>query len=87
MAIWIVLPILTLLMFDLGLSLRIGENQRRTVEIEVGMQNAAQAIAIASSPLVFANEQMAIPAILYSLMMNVVLLIYVGLVRRKDRKG
>ena len=61
--------------------------QRRTVVIEVGMQNAAQAIAIASSPLVFANEQMAIPAILYSLMMNVVLLIYVGLVRRKDRKG
>ena len=39
--------------------------QRRTVIIEVGMQNAAQAIAIASSPLIFANEQMAIPAILY----------------------
>ena len=56
--------------------------QRRTVIIEVGMQNAAQAIAIASSPLIFANEVMAIPAILYSLMMNVVLLTYVGLVRR-----
>ncbi len=55
--------------------------QRRTVVIEVGMQNAAQAIAIASSPLVFANEEMAIPAILYSLMMNIVLLIYVGIVR------
>ena len=55
--------------------------QRRTVVIEVGMQNAAQAIAIASSPLVFANEDMAIPAILYSLMMNIVLLIYVGIVR------
>ena len=63
---------------------RTGEKQKRTVVIEVGMQNAAQAIAIASSPLVFANEQMAIPAILYSLMMNIVLLIYVGLVRRKD---
>ena len=56
--------------------------QRRTVVIEVGMQNAAQAIAIASSPLVFANEEMAIPAILYSLMMNIVLLIYVGVARR-----
>ena len=56
--------------------------QRRTVVIEVGMQNAAQAIAIASSPLIFANEQMAIPAILYSLMMNVVLLIYVFAVRK-----
>lgn len=57
--------------------------QRRTVVIEVGMQNAAQAIAIASSPFIFANEEMAIPAILYSLMMNIVLLIYVGAVRRR----
>ena len=56
-------------------------SQRRTVIIEVGMQNAAQAIAIASSPLVFADEVMAIPAILYSLMMNIVLLTYVGAVR------
>ena len=56
-------------------------SQRRTVIIEVGMQNAAQAIAIASSPLIFANEVMAIPAILYSLMMNIVLLTYVGVVR------
>lgn len=52
--------------------------QRRTVIIEVGMQNAAQAIAIASSPLVFASEEMAIPAILYSLMMNIVLLSYLA---------
>lgn len=66
---------------------RTGSVQRRTVIIEVGMQNAAQAIAIASSPFIFANEQMAIPAILYSLMMNIVLLIYVGLVRRRDRKA
>jgi len=57
-------------------------SQRRTIVIEVGMQNAAQAIAIASSPFVFANEVIAIPAILYSLMMNVVLLLYVFFVRR-----
>lgn len=62
---------------------RTDARQRRTVVIEVGMQNAAQAIAIASSPLIFANEKMAIPAILYSLMMNVVLLIYVGIVRKR----
>ena len=61
---------------------RTDARQRRTVIIEVGMQNAAQAIAIASSPIIFANEQMAIPAILYSLMMNIVLLIYVGIVRK-----
>ena len=59
--------------------------QRRTVVIEVGMQNAAQAIAIASSPFIFANEEMAIPAILYSLMMNIVLLTYVYFIRRKDK--
>ncbi len=57
--------------------------QRRTVVIEVGMQNAAQAIAIASSPFIFANEVMAIPAILYSLVMNIVLLFYVYFIRRK----
>ena len=61
--------------------------QRRTVIIEVGMQNAAQAIAIASSPLIFANEVMAIPAILYSLMMNIVLLTYVGLVKRTQKRS
>jgi BASS family bile acid:Na+ symporter len=60
--------------------------QRRTVVIEVGMQNAAQAIAIASSPLIFASDEMAIPAILYSLMMNIVLLTYVGVIRGRGRK-
>ena len=57
--------------------------QRRTVVIEVGMQNAAQAIAIATSPFIFNSAEMAIPAILYSLMMNVVLLIYVFAIRKK----
>ena len=56
--------------------------QRRTVVIEVGMQNAAQAIAIATSPFIFNSAEMAIPAILYSLMMNIVLLIYVYIVRK-----
>lgn len=57
--------------------------QRRTVVIEVGMQNAAQAIAIATSPFIFNSAEMAIPAILYSLMMNIVLLIYVFAIRKK----
>lgn len=56
--------------------------QRRTIVIEVGMQNAAQAIAIATSPFIFADADMAIPAILYSLMMNIILLAYVFLSRR-----
>ena len=62
---------------------RITGRERRTVNIEVVMQNAAQAIALATSPFVFANQEMAIPAILYSLMMNVVLLTYVAIVKRK----
>ena len=56
---------------------------RRTIVIEVGMQNAAQAIAIASSPFVFNNGEMAIPAIIYALMMNLILLAYVFIIRRK----
>ena len=56
--------------------------ERRTIVIEVGMQNAAQAIAIASSPFVFNDGRIAIPAIIYALMMNVILLIYVGIVNR-----
>ncbi len=50
---------------------------RRTIVIEVGMQNAAQAIAIATSPFIFNNGEMAIPAIIYALLMNVILLLYV----------
>ena len=64
---------------------RISGRERRTVNIEVGMQNAAQAIALATSPFVFANQEMAIPAILYSLMMNVVLLTYVAVLKRKKQ--
>lgn len=57
---------------------KLGYRQRRTVVIEVGMQNAAQAIAVASSPFIFNNDTIAIPAIIYALMMNIVLLLYVG---------
>lgn len=56
---------------------------RRTIVIEVGMQNAAQAIAIASSPFIFNSNEMAIPAIIYALLMNVILLVYVGVIKVK----
>ena len=58
---------------------------RRTIVIEVGMQNAAQAIAIASSPFIFNSGEMALPAICYALLMNVILLIYVYFIRRKQK--
>lgn len=56
---------------------------RRTIVIEVGMQNAAQAIAIASSPFIFNSGEMALPAIIYALLMNVILLTYVYCIRKK----
>ena len=64
----------------------LGWRMQRTLIIEVGMQNAAQAIAMAASPLVYDNETMAIPAIIYSLMMNVLLITYVLLLPKTERK-
>lgn len=61
--------------------LRLTTQERRTLVIEIGMQNAAQAITIACSPLIFNNEVIAIPAIIYALMMNLILLAYVGLTK------
>ena len=65
--------------------MRLTGRERRTIIIEIGMQNAAQAITIASSPFVFANDVMAIPAIIYALMMNVILLTYVGVVKLSSK--
>lgn len=61
---------------------RLETKQRRTIVIEVGMQNAAQAIALATSPFVFNNGEIAIPAIIYALVMNLVLLTYVGVIKK-----
>ena len=61
--------------------LKLTTKERRTLVIEIGMQNAAQAITIACSPLIFNNEIIAIPAIIYALMMNLILLAYVGLTK------
>ncbi len=66
----------------LSKTMRLAERESKTIVIEVGMQNAAQAIAIASSPFVFADATIAIPAIIYALLMNVILLIYVAVKKR-----
>ena len=63
-----------------------GKDVRRTIVIEVGMQNAAQAIAIAVSPFIFNSGEIAIPAIIYALLMNVILLTYVYAIRMRDRR-
>ena len=64
---------------------RLTTKERRTLVIEIGMQNAAQAITIACSPLIFNNEIIAIPAIIYALMMNLILLAYVGITKIKTK--
>ena len=61
--------------------LKLTTKERRTLVIEIGMQNAAQAITIACSPLTFNNEIIAIPAIINALMMNLILLAYVGITK------
>ena len=63
--------------------MRLTGRERRTIVIEVGMQNAAQAITVACSPLVFNNDIIAIPAIIYALMMNVILITYVAIIKRR----
>ncbi|MBQ8675066.1 MAG: bile acid:sodium symporter family protein [Bacteroidaceae bacterium] len=70
----------------LAFILKLNGRERRTIVIEVGMQNAAQAITVACSPLVLNNETIAIPAIVYALMMNVILLSYVAIYRFAQRK-
>ena len=82
--------VLAMLILSIGVSallsraIRLKARERKTIVIEVGMQNAAQAIAIASSPFIFNNSALAIPAIIYALLMNVVLLIYVAVVKNGD---
>ena len=67
--------------------MRLSHKEQRIIVIEIGMKNAAQVITIASSPFVFNNDVMAIPAIVYALMMNVILLTYVGVIHyRFDKK-
>lgn len=78
-----------LILLSAGISLivckliKLNQKEQRTITIEVGMQNAAQAIALAASPFVLNDSKIAIPAIIYALLMNVVLLIYVVIVRRQ----
>lgn len=84
----LVITALILLSMGSGVALswlmRLTGREQRTIIIEIGMQNAAQAITVACSPFVFNSEVMAVPAIIYALMMNVILLIYVGVVKKRQ---
>ena len=59
---------------------RLGGRQTRTILIEVGVQNGMQAIVIATSPLIFNDPVLAIPAAIYSILMYFfVFVLYLGL--------
>ncbi len=64
---------------------RLSQTDSKTIIFEVGMQNAASAIAIATSPYIFNNQTIAIPAIIYALMMNIILLTYLGIIKLKAK--
>lgn len=49
--------------------------------IEVGMQNVAQAMAVAASPFLMADASFAVPAVIYAVIMNAVLLGYLAWLR------
>jgi bile acid:Na+ symporter, BASS family len=68
----------------LGWAGRLRKAARRAILIEVGMQNAAQAMAIAASPFLLANAAYAVPAVVYAVTMNLVLLSYLGWLRCRD---
>ncbi len=51
--------------------LKLPPAMRRTIVIETGLQNAAQAIAIGSNPALVSDPALAVPAIIYALAMNI----------------
>ena len=84
----LILVVLVMITSDLiSRALRIKLEQRKTIVIGVGIKNAAQAILIATSPFILYNPKIGIPAVLYALIMNIVVLTYVGLnIKRKKTK-
>lgn len=71
----------------LGRAARLATAARRAILIEVGMQNAAQAIAIAASPFLIGDAAYAVPAVVYAVVMNLVLLGYLGWLRAQDDRA
>ena len=60
--------------------------QQITISIETSIQNGTLAIAIASSPLMLGNATMAIPAVVYSLIMFITAGLFISLLNRRNAK-
>ncbi len=61
--------------------------QRVSISIETGIQNGTLAIAIALSPVILNNTQIAIPGVIYSLIMFVTAALVVIMARKKTEVG
>ncbi len=70
-----------------GRLLRLHQRQRRTIVFEAGIQNGAQAIVIATSPLAFADPDKAVPAIVYSVLMYLFAFAMLGVFRARPAAG
>ena len=57
--------------FIIGKLFSLNKRQRSSIAIETGIQNGTLAIALALSPAILNNTQMAVPAAIYSLLMFV----------------
>lgn len=86
------MPILIVLMFLLGIDINkkaftdIARDPKAVLMGMIGQIVILPIIAfsIASSPFIFNSGEMALPAICYALLMNVILLTYVYCIRRKQ---
>jgi BASS family bile acid:Na+ symporter len=82
----LVLCILTMASgFGIGTLARVDRRGRIAIAVESGLQNAALAIFIAVSVLKI--PAMAVPGVIYALLMNVCALAFIGLVRQDTRKS
>lgn len=55
--------------YGLATVLKLGLQRTTAITVEVGIQNGTLAIAVATSPLMLGNPTVAIPAVIYSLLM------------------
>ena len=84
-AIFILVIGVMLISYFIALIFKIKTEQRKAIVIGVGIKNAAQAMLIAASPIILNNPKIAIPAVLYALIMNIVILVYVAINKRKSK--
>lgn len=70
-----------------GAAFKLNRREKRAVVVEVGIQNAAQAISIALSPFLLNNVKMAVPAVLYAVLMNLALVGFLFVCRVSDRRS